>query len=130
MNTQQNLSPQEIISAARTMPLAELENLVDEVLAVQATRRAPHISADESNLLKIINQTLSETELNRMRELQIERDAQRLSAEDYAELARLTDRVEELHAERISAVAKLAELRGSTLTETIKQIGLNLPDYE
>lgn len=130
MNTQQFLSPQQIISAAQTMPLPDLEKLVDEVLSVQATRRAPHLSADESRLMRIVSQTLSESDLTRMRELQTLRDDEQLQSDGYVELAALIDHLEELHAERMRALGELANLRGVTLFEAMKQVGLNLPDYE
>lgn len=127
---QQKLSPQQIISALQAMPLAELEQTLDQALKVRAARRAPHVSADESNLLEIIARRLPERETIRMRELQRLRDDEQLTSEGYAELAGLLDHLEEMHAERMIALAKLADSRGVTLESAMKQIGLKLPDYE
>lgn len=128
MNTQQILSPQQIISALQAMPLADLEQTVDQALKVQAARRAPHISADESGLLEIVAGRLPDGETARMRELQRLRDDEQLSSEGYAELAALIEHLEELHADRMTALAKLAALRGVTLETAMKQVGLRLPD--
>jgi hypothetical protein len=73
---------------------------------------------------------LSETKQNRMRELQALRDGEKLSAAGYAELAALTDELEEIHADRIKALIELANLRGTSVAEQMDKIGLNLPDYE
>ena len=124
MNTQQ------IISTVRTMPLADLEELVDEVLTIQAERRAPHISGEESKLMKTVERRLSESKQNRLRELQALRDDEKLSADGYAELAAITDELEEIHADRMKALLELANLRGTTLSEQMNQIGIVLPDYE
>ncbi len=124
MNTQQ------IISTVRRMPLADLEELVDEVLTIQAERRAPHLSGEESKLMKTIQKRLSESKQNRLRELQAQRDEEKFSADGYAELAEITDELEEMHAERMKALLELANLRGTTVTEQMNQIGIVLPDYE
>ena len=124
MNTQQ------IISTVRRMPLADLEELVDEVLIIQAERRAPHLSGEESKLMKTIERSLSESKQSRLRELQALRDKEKLSANGYAELAAITDELEEIHAGRMKALLELASLRGTTVAEQMNQIGVNLPDYE
>lgn len=130
MNTQQNLSSQQIISAAQTMPLDELEKLVGNVLAVRAQRVAPHLSGEESKLLRVIQKTLPKKSLLRMKTLQTLRDEEKLSPEGFAELAGLIEKLEIIHAERMNAVVKLADLRGVTFQTALKEIGLRLPDYE
>lgn len=130
MNTQQNLSTQQILSSVKSMPLDELEQLVGTVLEVRAERVAPHISGEEGKLLKTIGKHLSKKSLLRMKELQTLRENEKLSAEGFAELAKLIERLEEIHAERLKAVAALADLRGVTFQNALKQVGLDLPDYE
>ncbi len=130
MNTGQNLSSQQIISAVQTMPLDELEKLVGNVLAVRAERVAPHLSGEETKLLRIIQKTLPEKSLKRMKQLQTLRDDEKLSPEGFAELAKLIEKLEEIHAERMNAVASLADLRGITFQTAMQQVGLSLPDYE
>ena len=130
MNTQQNVSSQQIISAFQTMPLDELEDLVSDVLAVRAERVAPHISGEEGKLLRMIQRTLPEKSLLRIKELQGLRDDEKLSPDGFAELAELLEKLEIIHAERMNAVAELADLRGVTLQTAMRQIGLRLPDYE
>jgi hypothetical protein len=128
MNTQ-TLSSQQIISTVQTMPLDELEKLVGNVLAVRAERVAPHISGEESKILRVIQKTLSDKSLRRMKELQHLRDNEKLLPEGYAELADLIEKLEIIHAERMKAVSDLADLRGITLQTAMQQIGcLRLPD--
>ena len=129
MNTPQ-ISSQQVISAVQTMPLDELEQLVSNVLAVRAERVAPHISGEESKLLRIIQKTLPKKSLLRIKGLQTLRDNDELSQRGFVELAALIEKLEIIHAERMKAVSDLAKLRGVTLQTVIQQIGLRLPDYE
>ncbi len=129
MNTR-TISSQQVITALQTMPLDELEKLVNNVLAVRAERVAPHITGEEAKLLRVIQKTLPKTSLLRMKELQNLRDKEKLSNEGFKELAGLIEKLEILHAERMKAVSNLANLRGVTFQTALKQIGLNLPDYE
>lgn len=130
MNTQKNSSSQHIISLAQTMPVDELEKLVGDVLAIRAERIAPHITGEESKLLRTIQKTLPKKDLRRMKELQILRDSENLSQDGFSELAELIEKLEILHAERMNAVSSLAELRGITFQNALQQIGLRLPEYE
>jgi hypothetical protein len=92
---------------------------------------APHLSGEETRLLKTIGRALlSDDKKARMRELKRLRDAEQLSSEGYAELAAIIDELEQQHAERMFALAELAKVRGVTLETAMKQVGLNLPDYE
>lgn len=121
MNTQ-TISSQQVISAVQTMPLDELEQLVSNVLAVRAERIAPHISGEEGKLLRIIQKTFPKKSLLRMKELQALRDLGKLSQKGFAELAGLIEKLEIVHAERMKAVADLADLRGVTLNRAMKQV--------
>ena len=111
MNTQQ-LSSQQMITGIQTMPLDELEQLVRSILAVRAARIAPHLSGEESKLLKTVQKTLPKKSLLRMKELQTLRDNDKLSQQGFAELAELIEKLEIIHAERMRAVSDLADLRG------------------
>jgi hypothetical protein len=50
-NMQTSPSVNAILTTVREMPIAELEQLVDQVIAIRAERVAPHLTADESALL-------------------------------------------------------------------------------
>jgi hypothetical protein len=66
-NMQTSPSVNAILTAMRQMPIAELEQLVDQVIAIRAERVAPHLNADESASLARINQSLPAEDRNRMR---------------------------------------------------------------
>jgi hypothetical protein len=119
-----------ILTTARQMPIAELEQLVDQVIAIRAERVAPHLTADESALLARINQGLPAEERARMRALIEKRDDETITSEEWQEFAALADRLELLHADRLAALAELAKLRGVTLDEVMSQLGIQFPDHD
>ena len=107
---------------------AELENLVPRVIALRASRRAPHLDAEESKLLARVNEGLPDALKSRLSELEEKRDDDLLTEAEGEELLTLSDRVEQMHAERIEALAELAELRGTTLTALMDQLGIRFPE--
>ncbi|HEX4950710.1 MAG TPA: STAS/SEC14 domain-containing protein, partial [Blastocatellia bacterium] len=119
-----------ILAAVRQMSIAELETLVNQVIAIRAERIAPRLNADETALLARVNQGLSEVERTRMRRLIEKRDNESLAPEEWQELTALTDKLELLHADRLAALADLANVRGVTLDAVIQQLGLHFPDHD
>jgi hypothetical protein len=129
-NLQTLTSSNAILTAVRQMPIAELEQLVDQVIAIRAERVAPRLSTDESRLLARINQGLTAHDRARMRALIEKRDDETLLEAEWEELTVLTDRLELLHADRLAALAELAKLRGITLDEVMNQLGIQFPDHD
>ncbi|MBS1789133.1 MAG: STAS/SEC14 domain-containing protein [Acidobacteria bacterium] len=109
--------------------MPELEEVFDQVLTLQAERKANHLSAEESNLLSRINQGLSPILRHRISALQVKREGKSISDAEYEELTQLTDQSEELHAERVAAMAELAKLRGVSLPVLMEQLGIHFPEY-
>jgi hypothetical protein len=127
---EQDLSPHRILAAVERLSLPELERFVHQVIALQASRRAPHLSADETALLRCIYQTLPDDRKGRLQRLITKREAESLTAAEYEELTTLTDQLEALQAERLAALAELAQLRGTTLSEVMVQLGVRFPDHD
>jgi hypothetical protein len=123
-----NLSTDQILSAMEHLSPAELEKLVPRVIALGAARRAPHLDPEESKLLARVNAGLPADLKSRLAVLQKKRDTGSLTDAEAEELLTLSDRVEQLHAERLEALADLAKLRGTTLTALMDQLGIRFPD--
>lgn len=123
-------SAEEIIQVVKQLPLPELEQLVDRVIAIRAERRAPHLTGNESELLSRINQSLPAGDRARLKELIHMRDTETITSTELQELIGMTDRLEKLQAERLAALAELATLRGVTLDEVINQLGIQFPDHD
>ena len=123
------LSPEQIISAVSRLSLPELEQVFDYVLALQAERKAARLSAAESALLIRINQGLPSELCGRIAVLRARRENEVITDVEYEELTRLTDRAEELHADRMAALVELAKLRGVSLPVLMDQLGIHFPEH-
>jgi hypothetical protein len=127
-NTSGLHSTDQIISAVEQLNLSELERVLDHILALQTERKAPHLSPAESKLLAHINQGLPPELRERLALLKARREDESITDAEYEELTRLSDRAEELHAERMAAMAELAKLRGVSLPELMNQLGIQFPE--
>lgn len=118
------LSPDQLLSAARQLPRQEFDRFVGQVLRLRAERIAPVLPAAESELLQQINQGLPQAMQERLNELIKKRRAETISSKELRELKKLTDKIEKLDAERLELLTKLAALRNVPLRKLIKQLGL------
>ena len=123
------LSTEQIISAVSHLSLPELEQVFDHVLALQAERKAAHLPAAESVLLARINQGLPSVLRERIACLRAKREDESITDAEYEELTRLTDRAEELHADRMAALVELAKCRGVSLAVLMDQLGIHFPEH-
>lgn len=117
-----------LVQAVERLSPAELDDFVDQIAALRARRHSPMLSDDESSLFAIINQALPESERQRLLELAERRSDETLTPGEHSELLELQLRLEALHAARVKALAKLAKLRGVTLTTVMEQLGIHLPE--
>ena len=105
------------------------EFVVNAVRAhLQANRvAAPSLDAEQSRLLEEINQGLSQTQWTRYYALVSNRQAGTLSEDEYAELTAASNHIEKLNARRMECLAELARLRGTSLQDLLKQLGIEPP---
>jgi hypothetical protein len=92
--------------------------------AAPATTQPPQFSAHESRLLLTINRGLNAQQCQRITELTDKMEYASITDAEHAELMRLSQAAEKLHAARLKAMIKLAELRGISFDELLKQLGI------
>ena len=102
----------------------ELEELTDGLLAIRASRVAPVLSGEETRLLLGINEGVSAESRDRVASLIEKRNNRGLSTAESHELTQLADKVERRGVERLEALSRLAELRGVSLRELMKSLGI------
>jgi hypothetical protein len=124
-----SLSTNVLLEALDQMSLSEMEQFLDQALALRAQRRAPALSQSETELLIKIGRGLAENHQARLRALVARRQAEALDAQEHEELLQLTDELEQLEAERAEAMIQLATLRGVSLTQLMADLGNPSPDY-
>ena len=83
-------------------------------------------SKREVKLLRVINNNTLEVQ-PRLAELDAKRRAETLTPKEHKELLVLLEANEKTQAERLSALLKLAQLRGVSLDELMEQLGLSAP---
>jgi hypothetical protein len=64
----------------------------------------------------------------RLSSLRAKREGETITDAEYEELTRLTLQAEELHAERMDAMVKLARLRGVSLPALMDQLNIRFPE--
>jgi hypothetical protein len=123
------LSFDELLKAVEQLSLSDLEQLMSQVIALQAQRKARSLSKAETELLLKINQGLPPDVQQRLNELVAKRQAETLSFEEHQELLQLTDQIEKSDAKRVQYLTELARLRGASLTALMKELGIHPPAY-
>jgi len=124
-----DLSSDQLLKAAEQLNSQELEQFVQQLLALRAKQQTQNLPVSESELLLKINRGIPVDIQYRYDELIGKRDANMLTADEYSELLHLTDDIEKLNAERIEYLAALARLRGVSLTTVMQQLGIQPPSY-
>lgn len=97
-----------------------------QALRTVPTRQSevPRLSKKESSLFLKINRGLSETQYERLQELNDKLEFSTVTAEEHAELLQLADLAEQLTVERLQAVIALAKLRQVAPAEMMRQLGM------
>ena len=121
---QLEVSPDNILEALEQMENDELTDLVSKLLNVRASRYAPVLSNQETELFQHINQWLTTDEQLRRDELQQKLYEETLTDLEHQELIHLNDKAEWLNAQRVEALAQLATSRQITLPQLIQDLGL------
>jgi hypothetical protein len=88
-----------------------------------------HLPKIEANLIQKINQSLSQIEWLRYRELIAKRQAETLTPDEQVQLIALSDQIEEANVKRIEYVAELAQVRKTTIPAVMKELGLRPVAY-
>ncbi|MFQ5633168.1 MAG: STAS/SEC14 domain-containing protein [bacterium] len=129
VETQTNLSTNELVKAVKQMSLKELDRFVPQIIALLAERKAPYASAAESKLLMKINKGLPPKLKKKLDRLVAKRKAGTLKTDEQKELISLMHEVEEAQVRRIEALTGLAKLRGVSLDSLMDQLGIKAPEY-
>ncbi len=123
-------SVEQLLDAVAQLPPDELASLTEKIVALRASHAAPHIEADEANLLLQINRDIPPNTRLRYNELISKRQAETLNAAEHTELINLTNQVEQREADRVTALAALARLRQISLPELMTALGIQAPTYD
>ena len=122
---QVELPSDELLKAVEQLSLPDLEQFSRQVTRLVAKRRAPVLPQQEAELLLKINQSVLAPDLEaRNHELLSKRREGTITPDEMDEFVALTDKLENLNVERMSSLAKLAQLRQTTLPDLMKDLGI------
>ena len=82
------------------------------------------LSATESALFERVNRAMPADRRARYEALRTQREAATLTSAEHDELLRLSDELEALDADRVTAIAELARLRGVSLDAMMSALGM------
>jgi hypothetical protein len=122
------MTQQDLLQATRQLNLQELKEFSAQVAAIYQERQSDAVTT-EAPLLDVVHRSLSPQTQQRWNELLEKRDAASLSPSEYEELLQLTDEVEELNVQRMTALSQLAQARGVDLRTMMRQLNLPEPVY-
>jgi hypothetical protein len=118
------VSGPELLKAVQQLAPEELDEFLEKALLLRNQPSADKLSAEESRLIKRINRGLPEAMCSRYARLSQIRKKKSLSAEEQAELLKLTHEFESRDADRAAALLELANLRGIPIRVLMKQMGI------
>ncbi len=119
----------ELLKGVAQLDVPELERFVSRVLVLRAQRLAPSLAKEESRLLEKINQGLSPAAQKRYEELTAKGRAEELTSGEHQELLERIDGIELADAERLRALAALAQLRDVSVDALMADLGIRSPGY-
>lgn len=123
------LSMDDMLQAVKQLKTSELEGFFRQIIVLLASRKAPGLSKQESELMVRINRGISPEIQEHYNKLIAKRRSETLTAEEYDELLKLTAQIEKLDVERLEYLKELACIRQTPLTELMKKLKIRTPAY-
>jgi ABC-type uncharacterized transport system ATPase subunit len=118
------MSVDELFKAVDDLSEADLENLMCRARAARTRRNPSVLSEQETTLLLKINHALPEAIHQEFITLRDRRDADIITDTEYERLLEVSDRIEELAADRAIALVELANLRQVSLMQVMDDLGI------
>lgn len=123
-----DVSSEQLVRAVAQLPPVEWERFLSKVWALRPPHAERVLSHEESALLLKINQGVPAETQRRYDVLIAKRRANTLTPEEYEELLRLTDEIEQFDATRMTYMVELARLRNMPLPALMNELGI-APTY-
>lgn len=112
----------DVLNGVAALDTPELEEFFHKVAQVLAERKAPHLSASESELLRKINAGYPQELTKRYEYLLTQKKKQALSSGEQQELVEISDQFEALDALRMENLLALSQLRNISLEELLRNL--------
>jgi hypothetical protein len=130
VQVQTQIPMENLLHGVEQLSLPDLENFVSRVMEIQAQRKAPTLSAEESELLLRINQGLSPDTWKQYEELKQKRRAGTLTEMEHQTLIDISNQIEEANARRMESLGQLAILRNVSPEKLMADLQITQQTYE
>jgi len=128
MYSTQKILPKDVLYWTNQWCIKELDQFIKQVILISAQKKSPSFSNQETDLFLKINNGIPFELQQKYNRLIDKRDKSELTKNEYKELLRITDKVEQLEAKRIKYLSQLAKLRKTTLSNLMRDIGIKEPE--
>jgi hypothetical protein len=123
------MSIDELIKAANQLNETDLNQLLHQIVVLRARRKIPILPEEEARLLLKINQGIPSDLRASYQILREKREAETLDDKEYNSLIQLSNQIEQMGAQRLEALAKLAQLRQVSLLDLMETLGIQPVSY-
>jgi hypothetical protein len=123
------MSLDELIKAADRLDETDLNSLIKQVVYLRARRKTPVLPEEEAQLLLKINQGLPANLTAQYQILREKREAESLTDLEHNNLIQLSTQIEQIGAQRLEALAHLAQLRQVSLLDLMETLGIQQMSY-
>jgi hypothetical protein len=123
------MSIDELIKAANQLDETDLDLLLHQVVFLRASRKTPVLPEARAQFLLKINQGIPADLLIQYQALRKKRNAETLTDSEHTNLIQLSNRIEQIGAQRLEALAGLAQLRQVSLLDLMETLGIQPMSY-
>ena len=123
------MSLDELMQAANQLNETELDRLLQQIVTLRAQRKVHALPVEEAVLLDRINRGIPSDLRAEYQDLGAKREAETLTETEYQRLLGLSNQIEQLGAQRLEALATLAQLRQVALPMLMEDLGIQAPTY-
>jgi hypothetical protein len=123
------MSFDELIQAANQLDATDLDRLLHQVIFLRASRKTQVLPEEESQLLIKINQGVPPDLHAQYQMLRQKRESETLTETEHITLIQLSNQIEQIGAQRLEALANLAQLRQVSLLDLMETLGIQPMTY-
>ena len=123
------MSLDELIRAAHQLDETDLEQLLHQVVFLRARRKTQVLPEAEAQLLLKVNQGIPAELRAHYQILRQKRESETLTDAEHDTLIQLSNQIEQIGAQRLEALANLAQLRQVSLLDLMEALGIQPLTY-
>lgn len=117
------LSSEELLKIVEQLHEPEFDKFVSQIMILHTQRKAAKLIKEEAELFLKNNPDIAYDAQIYYNQLIAKADEENVTDEEYRELLRLSEQIDQLQAHRFEYLADLAHLHGVSLVELMKTLG-------